>query len=181
MHQPEKDPAGVLKTMMGNQEARLSRQEELQHIMAAQMDLLSSLVKGVGRRWASDGGARSRQPQLPEPRLPPQPQVPVSAPPQPQVPVSAQPQPQVPVLPRLPPLPQVLCQVCRHSFKPLCQDCRRILMSLSLPGLPSQPQVPIVPRQPRPPQVPIVPRLPPLFPCLPDKQSEGGSCTRRRS
>ncbi|XP_077429684.1 uncharacterized protein LOC144056610 [Vanacampus margaritifer] len=153
MHQPEKDPAGVLKTMMGNQEARLSRQEELQHVMAAQMDLLSSLVKEVGRPWASDAGARSRQPQLPEPRLPPQPQVPVSAPPQPQVPVSAQPQPQVPVLPRLPPLPQVLCQVCRHSLKPLCQDCRRILMSLSLPRLPPQPQVPILPGLPPQPQV----------------------------
>ncbi|XP_077415609.1 uncharacterized protein LOC144044829 [Vanacampus margaritifer] len=122
MNRPKKDPAGALKAMMGNQEARLSRQEELQHAMAAQMDLLSTLIEGVGRRWASDGGARSRQPQLPEPRLPPQLQVPVSA----------QPQPQVPVLPRLPPLPPVLCQDCRRSLKSLsCQVYRRSLKSLS--------------------------------------------------
>ncbi|XP_077434634.1 uncharacterized protein LOC144059423 isoform X2 [Vanacampus margaritifer] len=69
MNQPEKDPAGALKAKLWNQEARLSHHEELQHAMAAQMDLLLSWIEGVGRRWASAGGARSHQPQLPEPRL----------------------------------------------------------------------------------------------------------------
>ncbi|XP_077431621.1 uncharacterized protein LOC144057664 [Vanacampus margaritifer] len=102
MNPPEKDPAGALKAELWNQEARLSRHEKLQHAMAAQMDLLSSLVEGVGRRWASAGGARSHQPQLPEPRLShlqlPEPRLPHLQLPEPRLPHLQLPEPRLPHL-----------------------------------------------------------------------------------